>query len=189
MDEKLEDLINKSSIPEQLLTYFKESNRAKEYINESMLEDIEELFIFYKALFHFDETEFSAFTISTLKRGSEATAYYYYLKKVLDSNLELISKDETFIKNKEIFNLRSEEINSDEIFMNISKEFSQDVENYYQNDFKKTEVLETYSLLGKLELIYHITGNDYYIKMHNGGKNIINNRIKEYNLQRYIIID
>lgn len=189
MDKKLDNLIKKSSIPEQLLSYFKESNRAKEYINESMLDDIEELFILYKALFHFDETEFSAFTISTLKRGSEATAYYYYLKKVLDSNLELISKDESFIKNKALLNLKSEETNSEQIFMDISKEFSFDVENYYKNDFKKTDVLETYSLIGKLELIYQITGNDYYKDLHRSGKNIIDNKIKEYDLQRYIVID
>lgn len=189
MDEKLNDLINSSDIPKQLLTYFKESNRAKEYINGPMLEDIQELFIFYKALFHFDETEFSAFTISTLKRGSEATAYYYYLKKVLDSNLELISKDENFIKNKEVFNFQYEEKNSNQVFMSVLNEFGQDVEDYYKKNFKKTEVLETYSLLGKLELIYHITGDEYYSKMYNDGKNIINNKIKEYDLQRYIIVD
>lgn len=189
MDEKLNDLISNSDIPKQLLTYFKESNRAKEYINEPMLEDIQELFIFYKALFHFDETEFSAFTISTLKRGSEATAYYYYLKKVLDSNLELISKDVNFIKNKENFNFKNEENHSNQIFMSVLNEYGQDVEYYYNNNFKKTEVLETYSLLGKLELIYSITGDEYYLKMYNDGKNIIDNKIKEYNLQRYIIVD
>src|SRR5690625_4493673 len=99
LSEELSDLVQKAKIPEQLKTYFKESNEGKAYLNESMLSEIEELYTFYNALYYFDETEFSFYTITSLKRGSEAVAYYYYLRKILESNLELMSKDQRFHKN------------------------------------------------------------------------------------------
>ena len=85
LSEELNDLIHKANIPEQLKTYFRESKEAKLYLNVDMLSEIEELYTFYNALYYFDETEFSSYTISSLKRGSEVVAYYYYLKKILDS--------------------------------------------------------------------------------------------------------
>lgn len=183
MSDKLDKIVNQSRIPEQLKTYFQESNRAKEYINESMLKDIEELFIFYKSLFHFDETEFSAFTISSLKRGSEVTAYYYYLKKVLDSNLEFLSKDQTFNNSKNVFNLKSNGVNSLEMFEKISMDFGHNVNYFYNNEYEKIDVLKAYRLLGMLQLITDITGNSHYKKMCKAGEVVINRKIKEYNLQ------
>src|SRR5690625_5739762 len=92
LNEELSDLVQKAKIPEQLKTYFMESNEGKLYLSEEMLSEIEELYVFYNALYIFDETEFSFYTITSLKRGSEAAAYYYYLRKILESNLELDRK-------------------------------------------------------------------------------------------------
>ena len=64
LSEDLSELINKANIPEQLKTYFKESNEGKAYLNKSMLTEIEELYTFYNALYLFDETEFSFLSIA-----------------------------------------------------------------------------------------------------------------------------
>lgn len=41
LSEELNDLIHKANIPEQLKTYFRESNEAKLYLNVDMLSEIE----------------------------------------------------------------------------------------------------------------------------------------------------
>lgn len=163
LSEELNDLIHKANIPEQLKTYFRESNEAKLYLNVDMLSEIEELYTFYNALYYFDETEFSSYTISSLKRGSEVVAYYYYLKKILDSNLELISKDQRFYKNnKSIFDFKIDRSNLDKMFGKVSREFAQNVDYFYKNQYDEINILKTYLLLGKLELISSIIDDEYY---------------------------
>lgn len=104
LDDKINNLIKEKNMPSQLKDYFQNSKRGKKFINEQMLESIEELYIYYSALYLFDETEFSAFTISTLERGSEHSAYYYYLKKILDNQTELLPKtrDKNYINGNKV---------------------------------------------------------------------------------------
>src|SRR5699024_6993543 len=136
---------------------FKESNEGKAYLNESMLSEIEELYTFYNALYIFDETDFSFYTINSLKRGSEAVAYYYYLRKILESNLDFMSKDQRFHKNSEgTFAFKTDVTNLNKKFMNIASEFGQNVDYFYKNQYDKIDIMETYLLLGKLELINDI---------------------------------
>ncbi|MCF3944855.1 hypothetical protein [Oceanobacillus alkalisoli] len=187
MSEELNDLIHKANIPEQLKTYFRESNEAKLYLNVDMLSEIEELYTFYNALYYFDETEFSSYTISSLKRGSEVVAYYYYLKKILDSNLELISKDQRFYKNnKSIFDFKIDRSNLDKMFGKVSREFAQNVDYFYKNQYDEINILKTYLLLGKLELISSIIDDEYYSDIYNSGRVVIANKIEELDLKFYI---
>lgn len=81
LKNNIEDYIQEKNIPGQLKKYFITSIRGKSFIDEGMLAEIEELYIYYSSLYYFDETEFSSYIITTLERGSEHTAYYYYLKK------------------------------------------------------------------------------------------------------------
>lgn|SRR5690625_3080156 len=187
LSEELNDLIHKANIPEQLKTYFRESNEAKLYLNVDMLSEIEELYTFYNALYYFDETEFSSYTISSLKRGSEVVAYYYYLKKILDSNLELISKDQRFYKNnKSIFDFKIDRSNLDKMFGKVSREFAQNVDYFYKNQYDEINILKTYLLLGKLELISSIIDDEYYSDIYNSGRVVIANKIEELDLKFYI---
>lgn len=187
LSEELNDLIHKANIPEQLKTYFKESNEAKVYLNVAMLSEIEELYTFYNALYYFDETEFSSYTISSLKRGSEVDAYCYYLKKILNSNLELISKDQRFHKiNKNIFDFKIDRGNLDKMFRNVAKEFAQNVDYFYKNQYDEINILKTYSLLGKLELINSLIADEYYSNIYNSGRRVIAKKIEEMDLKLYI---
>ena len=187
LSEKLSELISKANIPEQLKTYFKESNEGKAYLNESMLSEIEELYTFYNALYIFDETDFSFYTINSLKRGSEAVAYYYYLRKILESNLDFMSKDQRFHKNSEgTFAFKTDVTNLNKKFMNIASEFGQNVDYFYKNQYDKIDIMETYLLLGKLELINDIVRDEYLSNMYQGGKRVLENKIEELGLQLYI---
>lgn len=152
-----------------------------------MLSEIEELYTYYNALYYFDETEFSSYTISSLKRGSEVVAYYYYLKKILDSNLELISKDRRFDKsNNRIFDFKIDRDHLNIIFMNVAKEFAENVDYLYKNQYDRLNILKTYSLLGKLELINRFIDDEYYSNIYNSGKRVIANKVEEMDLKIYI---
>lgn len=187
LSEDLSELISKANIPEQLKTYFKESNEGKTYLNKSMLSEIEELYTFYNALYLFDETEFSFYTITSLKRGSEAAAYYYYLRKILESNLELMSKDQKFHKNSEgTFAFKTDVSNLNKEFKGIAYEFGQNVDYFYKNQYDKIDVMGTYLLLGKLELINDIVQDEYLSNMYQAGKRVLENKIEELGLQFYI---
>src|SRR5690625_482337 len=187
LNEELSDLVQKAKIPEQLKTYFLESNEGKLYLTEEMLHEIEELYTFYNALYIFDETEFSFYTITSLKRGSEAVAYYYYLRKILEVNLELMSKDQRFHKNSEgTFAFKIDVNNLNNIFKNIAYEFGQNVDYFYKNQYDKIDVMETYLLLGKLELINDIVRDEYLSNMYQGGKRVLESKIEELGLQLHV---
>lgn len=164
MKNNIDDYIQEKNIPEQLKQYFITSIRGKSYIDKAMLDEIEELYIYYTALYYFDETEFSSYIITTLERGSEHSAYYYYLKKILDNNLELQSKD-----NSKTF-LKINNINLDELFKEITIAFNKHLKDVYNNDFEKIDLLTTFILLGKLELISNLTEDQSYRYVYEAGR-------------------
>ena len=164
MKNNIDDYIQEKNIPGQLKQYFITSIRGKSYIYEAMLDEIEELYIYYTALYYFDETEFSSYIITTLERGSEHSAYYYYLKKILDNNLELQSKD-----NSKTF-LKINNINLDELFKEITIAFNKHLKDVYNNDFEKIDLLTTFILLGKLELISNLTEDQSYRYVYEAGR-------------------
>lgn len=164
LKNNIDDYIQEKNIPGQLKQYFITSIRGKSYIDEAMLDEIEELYIYYTALYYFDETEFSSYIITTLERGSEHSAYYYYLKKILDNNLELQSKD-----NSKTF-LKINNINLDELFKEITIAFNKHLKDVYNNDFEKIDLLTTFILLGKLELISNLTEDQSYRYVYEAGR-------------------
>src|SRR5699024_5702138 len=116
----------------------------------------------------------SFYTITSLKRGSEAVAYYYYLRKILESNLELMSKDQKFHKNSEgTFAFKTDVNSLNKKFKSIAYEFGQNVDYFYKNQYDKIDVMETYLLLGKLELINDIVRDEYLSNMYQGGKRVL----------------
>lgn len=187
LNEEFEELIQKANIPEQLKAYFMKSNEGKIHLTEEMLSEIEELYIFYNALYYFDETEFSFYTITSLKRGSEVAAYYYYLRKILESNLELMSKDQRFHKkSKGVFAFKIDGNNIDKMFKSVATEFGQNVDYFYKDQYDKIDVMKTYLLLGKLELINNIVRDEYISNIYQSGKKVLENKIQELDLQLYI---
>jgi len=127
------------------------------------------------------------YTITSLRRGSEATAYYYYLRKILESNIEFMSKDQRFHKNSEgTFAFKTDISSLNKRFKTIAQEFGHNVDYFYKNQYDKINIMETYLLLGKLELINDIVQDEYLLNMYQGGKRVVENKIEELDLQFYI---
>lgn len=79
----MKDFINGSKLPSQLKEYFTTSESIKGIINKKLLSEIEDLYIYYTSLYIFDTSEFSAYTITSLKKCKDLDSFYYYLKKVM----------------------------------------------------------------------------------------------------------
>lgn len=179
LDNKIDNLIKEKNIPEQLKEYFQNSKRGKKFINEQMLESIEELYIYYSALYLFDETEFSAFTITTLERGSEHSAYYYYLKKILDNQIVLLPKTsvESYI-NGNIVDIKR-------LFENINAEFYEKLQCFYEDRYDEIDFPNLYVLLGQLKLISELAENQNLIEIYETSVVRLEIMIKDYNMKLY----
>ncbi|MBL3854157.1 hypothetical protein IRV24_29650, partial [Bacillus cereus] len=59
MNVTISDTLRKIEIPEMLREYLLKSNKMVDSLSLEMLLEIEDIYIFYKSLYKFDETEFS----------------------------------------------------------------------------------------------------------------------------------
>ncbi|MDW0115209.1 hypothetical protein QT711_18815 [Sporosarcina saromensis] len=165
MDEMI-SLILASKLPDQLKEYLKSSSRIKEIISTEKIMEIEDLYIFYDSLYTFDTSEFSAYTITSLQKCKDLDAFYYYLKKVIDTNLELETKD-----NKR----KDHESNHKSMpfkFQEATKEFCLLIDKVYKND-EDINLIATYKSLGKMELIYDLFQNQYHKNILDSGKKVL----------------
>lgn len=87
--KELDSLVNKSKLYSQLKEYFISSTSIKGIVDVGTIKNIEELYVFYTSLYIFDTTKFSAYTITSLKRSKDLKPFYFNLKKVIDTNMEI----------------------------------------------------------------------------------------------------
>lgn len=177
LDNKIDNLIKEKNIPEQLKEYFQNSKRGKKLLKEEMLESIEELYIYYNALYRFDETEFSAFTITTLERGSEHSAYYYYLKKILDNQIELLPKR----NGKDYINGKI--VNFKRLYKFINNEFNEQIQYFSEEQYDEIEMHKIYVLWGQLNLISQLAKDDNILELFEDSSLKLENIIKNYNIE------
>lgn len=173
MDE-LDSLVNESKLPNQLKDYFTSSTRIKEIVTTETIKDIEDLYIFYNAVYIFDTSEFAAYTITSLKKCKDIKSFYYYLKKVIDVNVDLRSKDSRKTNDK----IGSHEKTASIIFKETQKEFGTLIDKIYKKD-KDINLYETYESLGKMELINNLIKNSYHKHILDSGKKVLEKYIKE----------
>ncbi|WP_203249047.1 hypothetical protein [Sporosarcina beigongshangi] len=167
---EIETFANSSKLPSQLKEYFTASESIKAVITKKTLSEIEDLYIYYTSLYRFDTSEFSAYTITSLKKCKDLDSFYYYLKKVIDTNLDLKSKDRSFNSNSDYFD--SQNAVADKTFIDVVLEFCDLIDKVY----KKNENLnfkKTYISLGKLELINKLITNPIYEKVLISGKRVL----------------
>jgi len=170
LDEMI-SLILKSKLPDQLKEYLQNSSRIKEIISAETIMEIEDLYIFYDSLYTFDTSEFSAYTITSLQKCKDLEAFYYYLKKVIDTNLELETKD---IKRKvQVPSTKSMPFR----FESSVKEFCQLIDKVYKNE-KDINLIATYKSLGKMELIYDLFKNPYHKNILDSSKKVLEKYMK-----------
>src|SRR5690606_7319456 len=92
MDTELKDQIKDADIPEILRSYLLRNKHVGLFLDETLLKEIEEIYVEYDSLFIFDEAEFCSYVITGIKKLDKHDYFYHYLKKVFETNLNLISK-------------------------------------------------------------------------------------------------
>jgi len=165
---ELDSIVNNSKLPNQLKEYFTVSESIKGLITTDTIKEIEDLYIFLKSVYTFDSSEFSAYTITSLKKCKDLTTFYFYLKKVIDTNLELRSKDKVF--NRDNIYIKNEVI--DKVLKKNVIEFCNCIDKIYKKE-KEINLNQTYRYLGKLEIISILKDNLDYQKILISGKKIL----------------
>lgn len=161
MDEKLKAHIEKAEIPAILKDYFLRSNYVHLYLNGSLLDEIEESYIEYDSLYEFDDAEFCSYVIIGIKKQDKHEYFYYYLKKVIDNNLKLISKAPISDYEK-LSKLEKNLVPEDEILITIKKLL------IAIQEFKSTQelgkLLRAHKFAGELEILFTIYPDNAFKK-------------------------
>lgn len=166
----IETFVNDSKLPSQLKEYFTTSESIKDIISKKVLSEIEDLYIYYTSVYIFDTSEFSAYTITSLKKCKDLNYFYFYLKKVIDTNVDLKTKDQSFKKSKDYLFLKDEDINI--LFKEAVVEFCDLVDKIYKKN-ENLNLKKTYISLGKLELINRLIPYPEYQNILNSGKRVL----------------
>lgn len=167
---EIETFVNDSKLPSQLKEYFTASESIKEVITKKILSEIEDLYIYYTSLYHFDTSEFSAYTITSLKKCKGLDYFYFYLKKVIDSNLDLKTKDKSFKSRSDYFLLQDKDIEI--LFKEAVIEFCEPIDKVYKKN-ENVNLKEAYISLGKLELINKLISYPEYQRVLYSGKIVL----------------
>lgn len=168
-------LVQDSRLPNQLKEYFMASKSIKEVLTNDIVKEIEDLYIFYHSLYYFDPSEFSAYTITSLKRNRDLHSFYFYLKKVIDTNLELKSKDESDYTLRDA--LFTGSIVIDQLFREVFTDFTSSLYKIYKND-TDINLFLIYKELGKMEIITELVSDIDYSNLLHVGKSILGDYIK-----------
>lgn len=171
---ELHDIIEKSTLPNSLKDYLLNSKSIKEALNLVLINEIEELYIYFNALYVFDKSEFSAHTITALKRCKNLDTFYYYLKKVLETNLVWRSKDKKFLSINEYNMIKNS--NVDKTFKIVVKEYEFILEKIIEK--RTISVIEISKIQGKLELINELVSFESYQELLAIGTPIIKHYLK-----------
>jgi len=157
MDKNMKDLIEKTEIPAILKDYFLRNKHVHLYLNESLLNEIEESYIEYDSLYEFDDAEFCSYVIVGIKKQDKHEYFYFYLKKVLDNNLKLISKSPTTDYEK-LKRFEKNLIPEDEILITL-KDLLITIQDF--NSKKEPgRLLRAYKLAGQLEILFTLYPNN-----------------------------
>lgn len=143
--------------------------RIKRVLSEDAIKEIEELYVFYSALYTFDTSEFSAYTITSLKRCQDLDSFYFYLKKVIDTNLELKSRDKVFNNGNEKAVIEKNVVNR--AFKEVAVNFIKFVDQIHNKE--DIDMVQLFKHLGKLEVINELIDDNFYRKLLHDAKVII----------------
>ncbi|WP_147535631.1 hypothetical protein [Bacillus marasmi] len=147
-------IIETSALPIQLKEYFRGSRRIQKLITAEIIEDIEDLFLYYDSLYHFDLSKFGVCTIDSLIKCKDFSSYYFYLKKILENHLDVELKDDN----------NSVRIKKDIINDEFEKSAFETFKLIPIESHEQLTQLNFY--LGKLELINKLIVDENYISIY-----------------------
>ncbi|UDW08395.1 hypothetical protein FHP23_010560 [Bacillus cereus] len=176
MKVTINDTLRKIEIPEVLKEYLLKSNKMERVLSEEMLLEIEDIYVFYKSLYKFDESEFSVNVIKSIERCKETTGFYFYLKKVLESGLQVDSKG-TEERNRML------DISQDYIDGKLKytiKEYVELINQIYKNE-KYVNLKSLYKNMGRLEVLGEILEDRYVKELLTSGYKLLKNYEEKLN--------
>lgn len=167
-------LVKKVQIPNQLKSYFIESESILEYLTDDKLFILEDLYIYFDSIYEFDTSEFCVAAVAVIRRPHELDSFYYYLKKVIEKKVDLQTKDKNRLTDKSYIHI--EKILLDQMFKESADIFIDNIDKL----IKKEDVAlsSLYKSIGKLELITDITSDHYFEKLKNSGEMLIEEYLK-----------
>lgn len=167
----MDGIKNSIRLPATLKEYLLTSNRMESLLCEEILLDIEEIYILYKSLYEFDESDFSLNVIKSIDRCRDRTGFYFYLKKVLDRELETMSKGNVEQNNSGI--VISKNL-IDEQFKMVTKGYIDSINQIYHGE-AKIDLKYAYKNLGKLEILHTLLEDEYLKDLLSSGYKILEN--------------
>ncbi|MGH0424680.1 MULTISPECIES: hypothetical protein [Bacillus] len=165
----MKGIVNSIKLPVTLKDYLLTSNRIEQLLSEEILLDIEEIYIFYNSLYVFDESEFSLNVIKSIERCRDRTGFYFYLKKVLDTELKKMSRGNVeennggIIISKNLF---------DEQFKVVTKGYIDSINQMYYEE-NKIDLKYIYKNLGKIEMLNNLLEDEYLKNLLSAGYKIL----------------
>ncbi|ARK21870.1 hypothetical protein [Sporosarcina ureae] len=160
-------IIANMDLPSQLKEYLNNRKEMQNIITKEILKEVEEIYVLYRSLYFFDTTEFSLYSIIVLKKSPELDSVFYYLRKVIDIEVPLISKgdEDNFILVKS--NLFDNE------FKKFTTLFSTIADKNCNEEI--VDLKDVYQALGKLDLINEIVIDEDWKQLFNMGKILVKN--------------
>lgn len=166
--------IENADIPKLLKNYLMRNKHTHLYLSESLLNEIEEIYIEFDSMYIFDEAEFCSYIITGIKKQEKHDYFYHYLKKIFETSLTTISKSD--ISDYE----KAAKLQSNISVLHESKipRILIDMINNL-NQFKSTEspefLLKAYELMGILQTFFILyPENEYKSDFENICNSLIN---------------
>lgn len=178
MNVTISDTLRKIEIPEMLREYLLKSNKMVDSLSAEMLLEIEDIYVFYKSLYNFDETEFSVNVIKSIERCKETAGFYFYLKKVLDSGLQISSKGNKDEERDGVLKISQDYVN--EQFKCITREYIELINQIYKNE-QHINLKSVYKNIGRLEVLGDILEDRYLKDLLSSGNELLKNYEEKLN--------
>lgn len=162
-------IISEARIPDQLKLYFNDSDAIREFLSEEKIRILEEVTIYFYCIYTFDTPQYCAAVVSAFKRSKDVDSFYSFLKRVIELDLKLTSKENIANSNEEYLFIGRNSINT--VFKEATVLFIESIERISNNDTVNLPLI--YAHLGKIELIMKYTNESHFFKLRETAEYII----------------
>ncbi|AJI10905.1 hypothetical protein [Bacillus cereus] len=168
MNTDIEEMIKSGNLPGIMKKYFLDSKRIKGFLSKAIILDVEELYLLYSVLYEFNEAQFTQKTIDAIERCKDKNTFYFYLKKILDVDLEIKLRNSPNYGEDRLVerNIRKEEIYS------VSNDYIEIINEMYERK-PDIDIRVVYQTLGRLEATCKLTNDEFLYKLYMAGQRVI----------------
>lgn len=168
MNIDIEEMIKSGNLPDIMKKYFVDSKRIKSFLSKAIILDIEELYLLYSVLYEFNEAQFTQKTIDAIERCKDKNTFYFYLKKILDVDLEIKLRNTPNFGEEKLSerNMKQEEIYS------VSNDYIEIINEMYERK-PDIDLKVVYQALGRLEATCKLTDDEFLYKLYMAGQRVI----------------